>query len=80
MKITEFITEKELKEIALNEYRRKIVFCRLIDEKMKKTRHELWRVWKEKYCKGERLLLGCGKRCNRMGTCFRIFKDACWKD
>ncbi len=41
MKITEFITEKELKEIALNEYRRKIVFCRLIDEKMKKTRHEL---------------------------------------
>lgn len=36
MKITEFITEKELKEMALNEYRRKIVLYRLIDEKMKK--------------------------------------------
>lgn len=36
MKITELITEKELKEMALNEYRRKIVFYRLIDEKMKK--------------------------------------------
>ncbi|MEJ5226889.1 hypothetical protein [Thermodesulfovibrio sp.] len=36
MKITELITEKELKEMALNEYRRRIVFYRLIDEKMKK--------------------------------------------
>ncbi|ACI20881.1 MULTISPECIES: hypothetical protein [Thermodesulfovibrio] len=36
MKLTELITEKELKEMALNEYRRRIVLYRLIDEKMKK--------------------------------------------
>ncbi|MDI6864491.1 hypothetical protein [Thermodesulfovibrio yellowstonii] len=36
MKLTELITEKELKEMALNEYKRRIVFYRLIDEKMKK--------------------------------------------
>lgn len=41
MKLTELITEKELKEMALNEYRRRIVLYRLIDEKMKKIRHEL---------------------------------------
>lgn len=36
MKINELILEKELKEIALNEYRRKFVFYKLIDEQMKR--------------------------------------------
>lgn len=37
MRLTELISENELKEIVLNEYKRKLIFYKMVNEKMKKS-------------------------------------------